>query len=85
MNGWYNRPVAFQVTGADATSGIASCVSPSYGGPDGAARELAGACVDRAGNTSVPVSATIKYDATAPAAVAGASRTPDANGWYNGR
>jgi hypothetical protein len=83
VNGWYNRPLALQVSGTDATSGVASCASPSYAGPDSASRELVGTCVDRAGNTSAPATATIKYDATAPAALAGASRAPDANGWYS--
>lgn len=83
VNGWYNRPIALQVSGTDATAGVASCAGSSYAGPDGTSRELVGTCVDRAGNTSAPATATIKYDATAPAAVAAASRATDSNGWYN--
>ena len=34
-NGWYNAAVAYTTTGTDATSGIASCTSGTYSGPDG--------------------------------------------------
>jgi hypothetical protein len=81
-NGWYNKPVAVAFSGSDATSGIASCDRPTYGGPDGASQQVAGACRDVAGNTSAAVSVTLKYDATAPAVSAAPDRPPDANGWY---
>lgn len=81
--GWYNRPVAIAVTGTDATSGIASCSSPQYAGPDGASREVTGTCTDAAGNTSPPTVATLKYDETPPAVTAAPTRDPDAGGWYN--
>ncbi|HEX5800163.1 MAG TPA: hypothetical protein VFY02_08660 [Gaiellaceae bacterium] len=81
-NGWYNHPVGLDVTGADVTSGVASCTSPTYAGPDGASRTVSGTCTDRAGNPSAPATATLKYDATPPGAAASASRAPDANGWY---
>lgn len=81
--GWYNRPVAIAVAGSDATSGIASCTSPQYTGPDGASREVTGTCTDAAGNTSAPAVTTLKYDATPPAVTAAPARDPDANGWYN--
>ena len=82
-NGWYNRPVGLNVSGTDATSGVDACTSPTYSGPDGASRTVSGTCSDRAGNTSTPASATLAYDATAPTAVAAASRAPNAAGWYN--
>ncbi len=82
-NGWYNHAVALAVTGSDATSGIASCSSPEYAGPDGAARDVAATCTDVAGNTSAPSVVTLKYDATAPSVTAAPEREPDANGWYN--
>ena len=64
--GWYNHPVAFAYQGADATSGLASCTSTSYAGPDSAAASVSGACRDQAGNSSAPVGVQFKYDATAP-------------------
>ena len=82
-NGWYNHAVALALTGTDATSGIGACGGPSYSGPDGSARTVTGSCTDRAGNTSDSVTATIKYDATAPTASGSLARGPDANGWYN--
>ena len=82
-NGWYNHAVDVAFKGSDATSGVASCSSSSYSGPDSASASVTGTCTDGAGNTG---SATfeLKYDATPPT-VSGASadRTPDVNGWYN--
>jgi hypothetical protein len=65
LNGWYNHPVGISWSGSDATSGIASCASVSYSGPDGAGAAVGGGCVDKAGNTaSSPLA--ISYDGTAP-------------------
>jgi hypothetical protein len=65
FNGWYNHPVGMSWRGSDATSGIASCTSVVYGGPDRAGARIAGGCVDKAGNAALaPIS--INYDATAP-------------------
>jgi hypothetical protein len=83
-NGWYNHPVGINFNGSDATSGIASCSGPSYGGPDTAAASFSGTCSDNAGNTSPPASfGPIKYDATPPSVSVSLSRGPDSNGWYN--
>src|SRR5919202_1972913 len=65
-NGWYRSPVALAWAGSDATSGIASCTSATYGGPDGAAAPV-GTCTDAAGNVSSPLAFPLQYDATAPA------------------
>jgi hypothetical protein len=65
-NGWYNHPVGFNFQAADATSGVASCSSTSYGGPDGAGIQIGGSCRDVAGNTGLG-SFPINYDATPPA------------------
>jgi hypothetical protein len=83
-NGWYNRPLAVAFAGSDATSGIESCSTPTYAGPDAAIASLSGSCRDRAGNTSGSGSFALKYDATAPE-VTGAvpARPPDRGGWYN--
>ncbi|MGB2953443.1 MAG: hypothetical protein WBB74_08615 [Gaiellaceae bacterium] len=65
-NGWYNHPVAIAFQGSDATSGIDSCTSLTYGGPDSSGAKVSGTCRDRAGNTSAPSSYGLKYDATPP-------------------
>ena len=63
--GWYNRPVRFDVAGADALSGLAECPSVFYSGPDGNAARVNAACGDRAGNTSTR-SFLLPFDASAP-------------------
>ena len=66
VNGWYNHAVGVSWSGSDATSGIASCTSLTYGGPDSASAAVGGGCTDNAGNSaSSPVA--ISFDATAPA------------------
>jgi hypothetical protein len=84
-NGWYNRAVGFTFAGSDATSGIASCSTPTYNGPDGTGLTVNGSCTDVAGNQSASVaSSAIDYDATAPVNVSGTlARAADHNGWYN--
>ncbi len=83
-NGWYNHAVDVVFTGSDSLSGIDSCTTANYSGPDSAAVSVNGTCTDQAGNTSSPVaSSAFKYDATAPAVALSAARTADNNGWYN--
>lgn len=82
-NGWYNHPVGFSVGGTDATSGIASCTSATYSGPDSGNATVSGTCRDQAGNVSAAATATIRYDSTAPSVEARPARAPDANGWYD--
>jgi hypothetical protein len=65
-NGWYNHPVPVAFSGNDLTSGIASCTTPTYGGPDSAAGVAFGTCMDHAGNISSPFAFGLSYDATAP-------------------
>ena len=69
VDGWYNRAVGLTFAGSDLTSGIDSCTSTTYGGPDSATASVAGTCVDKAGNVSAPLSYGLKYDATAPSVV----------------
>jgi hypothetical protein len=64
-NGWYNRPLPVSFAGTDATSGVASCSSSHYKGPDSATAAVAGFCTDNAGHV-VSASFAFKYDATAP-------------------
>jgi hypothetical protein len=76
---FYTAPVAVAFSGADATSGVVSCTSATYGGPDAPSATVSGTCRDRAGNASALVPSAFAYDATAPAltgvgAVVGADR-----------
>jgi hypothetical protein len=64
-NGWYNHALTVAFAGTDATSGIASCSSAGYEGPDNPSASVAGSCADVAGNAT-GVSFPFKYDATAP-------------------
>jgi hypothetical protein len=81
--GWYNHPVAVSFSGTDGGSGLDSCTSATYGGPDGDSASVSGSCRDKAGNTG-SASLGLKYDATPPAANAATpDRPPDAGGAYN--
>ena len=66
FNGWYNHPVGFVFTGTDATSGIESCTTVTYAGPDSGAGQVVGSCRDRAGNVAT-LAVPVRYDATPPA------------------
>jgi hypothetical protein len=74
--GFYNRPLTAAWSATDATSGIASCTSTPYSGPDGTAISLTGTCKDKAGNVSAPVPFVFNFDATAPA-LTSVSAVPD--------
>ena len=63
--GWYTAPVAVSFSGTDAISGIASCTSTSYAGPDNGNAVVAGTCTDAAGNVGSGA-LVLKYDATPP-------------------
>ncbi|MBV9280686.1 MAG: hypothetical protein JOZ41_11430 [Chloroflexi bacterium] len=84
VNGWYNHPLTAAAPGAtDATSGLASCTSPTYSGPDSAAASLTVTCTDRAGN-SASATYSFRYDATRPSIAAQLSPAqPASTGWYN--
>jgi hypothetical protein len=64
-NGWYNKRVSFSFAGTDATSGVASCSSTSYSGPDNGNASVKGTCTDKAGNVGNGAYA-FSYDATPP-------------------
>lgn len=81
-NGWYTSPVPFAATGDDGASGVASCTSGTYSGPDSGDARLSASCTDNAGNTGSG-STAIKFDGAPPTVTGKASRAPDANGWYN--
>jgi hypothetical protein len=64
--GFYNHTLTLNWRGSDATSGLASCSSMTYAGPDGTGITLTGTCRDRAGNVSAAVPFVFNYDATPP-------------------
>lgn len=83
-DGWYNHALSIGWNGADPISGIASCSSYSYSGPDAGAVQPSGVCTDKAGNTSASVPFGFRFDSTPPTGVtAGPARPPDHGGWYN--
>jgi hypothetical protein len=59
--GWYNRPVDFSFAGADATSGIASCSTATYSGPNNEQASVTGTCWDNAGHASAPGAFYLRY------------------------
>jgi large repetitive protein len=82
-NGWWNHPLNVAFASTDATSGIASCDTTAYSGPDAANTSVSGDCRDMAGNAKTGQRA-INYDATAPTVTAGTPQRPaDRNGWWN--
>jgi hypothetical protein len=66
-NGWFNHPISVAFRGTDATSGVHSCTTAGYGGPDAAGVVLGGTCQDIAGNVGT-ASFPLNYDSSAPAA-----------------
>jgi hypothetical protein len=64
-NGWFNHPVGIVFQGQDSVSGIASCSSMTFGGPDGQGVSIGGSCTDVAGLTRSGAF-PINYDATPP-------------------
>ena len=81
-NGWYGRPVGVNFTGSDVTSGVGSCTSTTFSGPEGVGA-ASGSCVDGAGNTGSG-SVEVRYDASAPEVTAlTPERAADAGGFFN--
>jgi hypothetical protein len=64
---WFTSPVGVAFSGSDALSGIASCTTEPYGGPDSPSAAVSATCRDAAGNTSAPYTFSLAYDATPPA------------------
>ena len=82
-NGWYNHAITITFVGTDSGSGIASCTTVTYSGPDSSTATVGGVCTDNAGNTSSAGAFAIKYDSTPPAVTATPARASDDNGWYS--
>jgi hypothetical protein len=66
-NGWFNHPVGLTFQGEDAVSGISSCSSTAFGGPEGLGVVVGGTCSDHAGHTTSGAF-PINYDSTPPPA-----------------
>ena len=60
VGGWYNHGVGVTATGTDATSGVASCTSVTYTGPDSGSAAVSGTCTDNAGNVSAAEDADLR-------------------------
>jgi hypothetical protein len=58
---FYTAPLPISWSATDATSGIATCTTLTYAGPDGLAVAPTGTCRDRAGNVSAPLASTFSY------------------------
>jgi hypothetical protein len=82
-NGWYNHPVQIAATGTASASGIASCTSATYAGPDSSSAAVSATCTSGAGLVSAPKAVSFQYDATPPSVSVSPARAADANGWYN--
>jgi hypothetical protein len=76
-SGWYTSPVAVAFAGTDATSGIESCETVAYAGPDSVTASVQGGCRDRAGNRSAPLAVPLRYDATPPSLAIGPAQPGD--------
>jgi hypothetical protein len=81
-NDWYTSPVAVSFSGDGGPSGISSCTSGTYSGPDSGDAKVTGSCTDGAGNTG-STTVSIHYDASAPTVTPTPERPPDVDGWYN--
>ena len=83
-NGWYRAPVAVVFRGTDTPSGVRTCTTPTYAGPDNGSARVSGTCTDVAGNTSAAGSFGLRYDSTGPDITRGRpARKPDYRRWYN--
>ena len=86
-NGWYRTDVRVSFVSSDAkpgieVSGIDSCTSIVYVGPDTGGTTLTGTCRDRAGNVSATASFPLRFDATPPTVTVAPARRPDHGAWY---
>jgi hypothetical protein len=76
---FYTAPLPINWSATDATSGVATCTTLTYAGPDAPAVAPTGTCRDRAGNVSAPLPFTFNYGLPpAPAPVIAAAIAPPA-------
>jgi hypothetical protein len=81
-NGWYDGPVSVAFAGS-SFSGIASCTTATYAGPDTLGASVSGSCTDNAGKTVSASSPPLRVEISTPVVHAVLGRPPDSNGWYN--
>jgi hypothetical protein len=74
--GWYTHAITFAAQGSDSTSGLLSCDSVDYRGPDAANATIVAGCRDKAGN-SASRAFPLSYDATPPDPSGAAIKTGD--------
>ena len=77
---WYNHAVDVIFTGSDGTSGIASCSTATYSGPDASGVTVSGSCTDNAGHVGTGASSAFNYDGSAPVLSLPANITTQATG-----
>ncbi len=78
--GWNDTNVTVTFTCNDSISGVSSCTSPVAITTEGANQSVCGLGVDGAGNTSLPVCATVNLDKTPPVVTYTVSPTPNSSG-----
>jgi hypothetical protein len=81
-NGWYVTAPTVTWTCSDATSGVASCTTPTTASTDGRRQTITGTATDRAGN-SASATLTLNVDQAPPAITATQRPAANANGWNN--
>jgi hypothetical protein len=59
--GWYGHDLLVRFVGRDSLSGVAACSRELYGRPNSERAAVSGSCLDRAGNTSLPLTFRFKY------------------------
>ncbi len=78
-DGWYVQPLTVAFSGTDPISGVSSCTTGTYAGPDASGPSVSGTCRDNAGNVSSPLPFAFRYDSTPPAVAALTSQPGDAS------
>jgi len=82
-SGWYDGPVTFTFTCADAVSGVADCPDPVTLSNAGAGQSVSGTATDQAGNSSQIQVNGINIDLGTPTITAQVLSQPNQYGWYN--
>jgi hypothetical protein len=82
-NGWYDGPVTFSFTCADAVAGVANCPDPVTFSSPGSNGPTTVTATDRAGNSSSLTVGPAKIDLGNPTISAQTLTQPNSSGWYN--
>lgn len=82
-NGWYTSDVTVSTSGSDSVSGPATCTGDQFQAAETTGTVFSGSCTNQAGLSTTAAPLTVKLDKSGPsAALAVASGTLGANGWY---